>query len=152
MLKDFFCHRDVGKQHELLHQRICLPGNKEVKAKLNTRRVDERVLGPSGQNTYFEQLDWKRLVTQRQIQEAVMVYKSLHGLAPNYLSSLFNQRNISYNLRDNENKLVIPLPRTNFLKNSFRYYGAVIWNSLPLELQQPETINSFRRRCHNFFT
>ena len=50
-----------------------------------------------------------------------------------------------------KNKLVIPLPRTNFLKNSFRYYGAVIWNSLPLELRQAETINSFRRRCHNFF-
>ena len=43
----------------------------------------------------FEQLDWKRFDKQRQIQVAVMVYKSLHGLTPNYLSSLFTQRNIS---------------------------------------------------------
>ena len=98
----------------------------------------------------FEQLGWKMLDTQSQIQEAVMVYKSLHGLTPNCLCSLFTQRYISYNLRDNENKLVIPLPRTNFLKNSFRYNGAVIWNNLPPELRQAETINSFRRGCHNF--
>ena len=106
----------------------------------------------SSSDPLFYLLGWKRLDTQRQIQEAVMVYKSLHGLAPNYLSSLFTQRNISYNLRDSESKLVIPLPRTNFLKNSFRYSGAVIWNNLPLELRQAETINSFRRGCHNLFT
>lgn len=81
-----------------------------------------------------------------------MVYKSLHGLAPNYLSSLFSQRNISYSLRDNENKLVVPPPRTNFPKNSVRYKGAVIWKSLPRELRQAKTLDSFRRGCHNYFT
>lgn len=50
MLKDFLGYRDVSKQHELLHERICLPGNKEMEAKLNTRRVNERLLDPSGQN------------------------------------------------------------------------------------------------------
>ena len=105
----------------------------------------------SSSGSLFEQLDWEGLDTQRQIQVAVMVYKSLHGLASNYLSSLFTQRNISYNVRDNEKKLVIPLPRTNFLKNSVRYNGAIIWNNLPLELRQTETINSFRRGCYHFF-
>ena len=44
-----------------------------------------------------------------------MVYKSLNGLAPNYLSSKFIQRGDvinSYNLCDSDNKLAIPLPRT----------------------------------------
>ena len=44
-----------------------------------------------------------------------MVYKSLNGLAPNYLFSKFIQRSdviTSYNLRDSDNKLTIPLPRT----------------------------------------
>ena len=31
-----------------------------------------------------------------------------------------------YNLRDFENKLAIPLPRTNCLKNSFSYSGATL--------------------------
>ena len=34
-----------------------------------------------------------------------MVYRSLHGLAPNYLSSKFERREVAYNLRDSENKL-----------------------------------------------
>lgn len=75
----------------------------------------------SSSGPLFEQLDRKRFDTQRQIQVSVMmVYKSLHGLAPNYLSSLFTRRNISYDLRDNENKLVIPLPCPNFLQKRFR--------------------------------
>ncbi|CAH3028400.1 unnamed protein product, partial [Porites evermanni] len=69
----------------------------------------------------LEQLNWKRLDTQRQIQVATMVYKSIHGLAPDYLGSLFTKYNPPYNLRNSENKLAVPLPRTNFLKNSFSY-------------------------------
>ena len=78
----------------------------------------------------FGQLNWRRLDTQRQIQVATMVYKSIHGLAPDYLGSLFTKYDPPYNLRNSENKLAVPLPRTNFLKNSFSYNGAVIWNSL----------------------
>ena len=48
-----------------------------------------------GSTESFKAFTMRRLDTQRQIQEAVMVYKSLHGFAPNYLSSLFTQRNIS---------------------------------------------------------
>ncbi len=40
----------------------------------------------------FERLGWKRLESQRQIQEAVMVYKSLNGLVPTYLQSIFTDR------------------------------------------------------------
>ena len=81
----------------------------------------------------LEQLNWKRLDTRRQIQVATMVYKSIHGLAPDYLGSLFTNYNPPYNLRNSEGKLAVPLSRTNFLKNSFSYNGAVIWNSLPPE-------------------
>ena len=47
-----------------------------------------------------------------------MVYKSLNGLAPNYLSSKFIQSYVitAYNLRDSDGKLAIPLPRTNYYK------------------------------------
>ena len=48
-----------------------------------------------------------------------MVYKSLNGLAPNYLSSKFIQRSdviTSYNLHDSDNKLAIPLIRTSYSK------------------------------------
>ena len=68
-----------------------------------------------------------------------MVYKSLNGLAPNYLRSKFTYRSnvSSYSLRGTNDNLTIPLPHTNFMKNSFSYSGSVLWNSLPnIELRQ----------------
>ena len=76
-----------------------------------------------------------------------MVYKSLNGLAPGYLRSRFVERSAvtDYSLRNTKDKLAVPLPRTNFLKNSFRYSGAVSWNSLPTHVRQARTLESFQR-------
>ena len=43
-----------------------------------------------------------------------------------------------------ENKLAIPLPRTNYYKNSFSYRGAVLWNSLPSAARQATSLTNFR--------
>ena len=81
-----------------------------------------------------------------------MVYKSLNGLAPDYPKSMFTDgRAISaYSLRNCEVKLAVPLPRTNFLKNSFSYNGAVMWNSLLTNLRQAQTIASFKSSLGGF--
>ena len=75
-----------------------------------------------------------------------MVFKSLNGLAPEYLSSKIIARShtTSYTFRDSVNKLTIPQPRTNYLRNSFRYSGAVLWNSLPETLRQAESLRYFK--------
>ena len=100
---------------------------------------------------YFKSfiLGWDNLETRRQKLKAEMVpvYKSLNGLAPNYLSSIFIQRSdviTAYNLRDSDGKLAIPLPRPNYYKNSFGYSGAVLWNSLPSAARQATSLTSFR--------
>ena len=96
-----------------------------------------RILTSSSYDTDVEDLSklrWRKLSSQREMQKAIMVIKSLNGLTPEYLSELFVNRSdvTEYVLRDSVNKLVVPLPRTNFLKNSFSYSGAVLWNSLYL--------------------
>ena len=46
-----------------------------------------------------------------------MVYKSLNGLVPEYLSSKFVKRNETYySLRDSVNKIIVPFPRSSFLE------------------------------------
>ena len=82
-----------------------------------------------------------------------MVYKSLNGLAPDYLNSMFTDRSAlcNYSLTNCEGKLAVPLPRTNFLKNSFGYNDAVMWNSLPTNLRQAQTIASFKSGCRGLF-
>ena len=77
-----------------------------------------------------------------------MVYKSLNCLAPDYMSSKFiilNDLFNSYNLRDSENKLAVPLLRTNYYRNSFCYSGAVVWNNLPPDVRQSKSLTVFRK-------
>ena len=127
------------------------PSNKLQKLQNRAARILTFSSYDTSADPLFEQLNWKRLDTQRQIQVATMVYKSIHGLAPEYLGSLFTKYDPPYNLRNSENKLAVPLPRINFLKNSFRYNGAVIWNSLSPELRQAKSLQSFRGGCRDFF-
>ena len=93
----------------------------------------------------FAFLGWKNLASQQQIQRATMVYKSLHRLAPDYLCSKFERRETAYNLRDSENKLHVSLPRTTYYKNRFSYGGATLWNSLPRDIRQAESLGLFKR-------
>ena len=57
----------------------------------------------------FEILGWKNLASQRKIAKAIMVYKSVNGLAPDYLSEIFVDRSniTNYTLRDATGKLAI---------------------------------------------
>ena len=60
-----------------------------------------------------------------------MVFKSLQGLAP---GSKIVHRDSGYCLRDSVNKKQLQL-----------FSGAVLWNSLPLELRKAESLNQFKR-------
>ena len=102
----------------------------------------------------IKKLGWIKLDSQRSIHKAVVVYKSLNGLTPDYLSSKFVDRSSvsNYSLRDTEGKLAIPQPHTNYMKNSFSYSGAVLWNSLPIELRQADSLSAFRAGCERLFS
>ena len=65
----------------------------------------------------FPSLAWKKLEAQRKIETASMVFKSLKGLARQFLNSLFSYRNevSSYFLSDCKGNLPLPLPRTNYV-------------------------------------
>ena len=104
-------------------------------------------------DSLFHKLSWKDLKSQPQIQNAlVMVFKSLNRLISEYLTSKFIKRNESnYSLRDSVNELVVPFPRTNYMKNSFSYNGATPWNSLPCNIRESGSLNQFKRPLyHNF--
>ena len=74
---------------------------------------------------------------QRDFQKATMMFKSLNGLAPEYLQFMFKEPDsVPHSLtRDSEGKLVVLKPRNNYLENSFSYSGAVLWNDLPVGLR-----------------
>ena len=78
----------------------------------------------------FRALGWRRLYYQRLEQKSILMYKTLHGMTPDYLGSRFVCRDSAeaYRLRNTENELVLPQPRTDYLKRSFLYSGAILLN------------------------
>ena len=52
----------------------------------------------------------------------------------------------AYRLRNTENKLVLPQPRTDYLKKSFSYSGAQLWNNLPVDLRQASSLADFKSK------
>ena len=89
------------------------------------------------------------------IHEAKVMYKIASNTAPIYLTDLFQMRgnesnlnNSKVNLRSTSNKnFLIPKPKISLFKNSLSYSGALVWNSVPLEIKQSSTIESFTTNC-----
>ena len=75
----------------------------------------------------FELLGRKNLARQDETEKATMVSKSLHGLAPEYLCSRFAIRETAYNLRDSQS-----------------YSGAILWNKLPCNVRQAESLTKLK--------
>ena len=76
-----------------------------------------------------------------------MMYKSLNNLAPDYMMDLFNKVSESHsrNLRSVENDLLmIPFSRTCYYDHSFAIQGAKQWNSLPIDIRNAQSLDSFK--------
>ena len=126
----------------------CLSGYLSEKLqKLQNRaaRVITKSPFDTSSNHLLSTLDWERLFLRRKKQKALMMFKTMNGLAPDYLQSLFSQRHSVYNLRDSEGKLTLPKPNTNYLKRSFSYSGAMLWNNLPKCLKNAVSVNNFKQ-------
>ena len=52
-------------------------------------------------------------------------------------------------LRGSVNKLVVPFPRTNYIKDSFSYRGSTLWNSLPCNIRESGSLNQFKRLLYH---
>ena len=76
----------------------------------------------------------------------VLVFKSLHGLAPSYLSDLLSSKVSRRSTRSTStNALHIPFTRhSNFADRSFGVAGPRFWNALPDSLKDISDIRSFK--------
>ena len=77
-----------------------------------------------------------------------MMFKALHGMAPEYLSEMFVKTSQihSRSLRSTDNDMLrVPYARTNYFENSFTVSGAKLWNTLPLALRLTSNLNTFKQ-------
>ena len=85
---------------------------------------------------------------------AVLMFKCLHGLAPNYLcDEITMQVEVSnYDTRSfNEDDVYVPYFNSVFSSNAFNVKGPTVWNSLPKYIKTCHGINDFKTKCKAYF-
>ena len=86
--------------------------------------------------TLYRTLETKTLKELWETNALIFVYKMLHNLTPPSLSSRIEFRSQpNYSLRNDNTQIVLPKPRTNFIRNSSLYTTSKLFNSLPLHLR-----------------
>ncbi|MCG8046489.1 MAG: reverse transcriptase domain-containing protein [Candidatus Thiodiazotropha endolucinida] len=103
-----------------------------------TKLISRRVL--------YTEIRWESLEQRRKHHQLTLFYKMINHLTPAYLTTLIPQSVSSlsrYNLR-NSNDLQTIDARTNQYYHSFLPSAIRAWNSLPIDAQQSNTVNSFK--------
>ena len=112
----------------------CNKGLSEKLQRLQNRTA--RILmsaSDSNLDEVFRALGWRKLCHQRLEKKSIMIYKTLHEMTPEHLRSRFVYRDNAraYCLRNTKNKLVLPQPRTDYLRRRFSYSGVQLWTTYP---------------------
>ena len=82
-------------------------------------------------------LHWLPVAQRIDFKTAQLVYKSLHGLAPKYISDMFEPYEPTRILRTSGRGLLLVLRvRTKQGEAAFQVYAPKIWNSLPEDVRQ----------------
>ena len=113
----------------------------------NIRKADH--ISPS-----FNMLSWFRLKERRAIHSLTLLYNILHTSTPVYLASRFQYLS-SCHTKDTRSRhhttLSIPLHRTSFYSLSFTISVAKLWNTLPQNVRDCQTLLQFKNKLERHF-
>ena len=79
------------------------------------------------------------------------IYETKCGLNPPFMKEIFMQRNISYSLRHGDDAQLPKVRTTSFGVESIAYLGNKLWQNLPQEIKQSNSLPIFKKqiRCWN---
>ena len=101
----------------------------------------------------LSKLNWMSIEERIHFKKAVLVYKSLNGMLPEYMKNMFKfvSEVHSVNLRSAANKhLYLEKPKSKYIKQLLSYTGSIIWNNLPHETRDAKTLPEFKRLCTQY--
>ena len=92
-------------------------------------------------------------IHQKNIQALILeIYKTLSNLNPTFMQEVFCLKELNYSTR--KQNLVYPNPHTvSYGLESFGYQACKLWSKLPYQIQQSESVTSFKnaifKHCEN---
>ena len=96
-------------------------------------------------------LKWITITQRRGYFTALVMFKCVHGMAPDYLcdsislhKAIANRITRSY---DDVHKVHVSRAPIQLFKNAFAYRGPVVWNTLPKALRCCASLGCFKKYC-----
>ena len=87
--------------------------------------------------------------------DCLLVFKALHGMAPNYLSELCRpnaEDTARSRLRSAaRSDLQVPRSKTNFGSRAFAVAGPMFWNRLPPKIRANDSLQSFKSPLKTYY-
>ena len=96
---------------------------------------------------------WPTVQDMIKQETATVVFESINGLAPTYLSTLFtgNTNRKIVSLRHSETGLLLPRKKTGNGQKAFSFPGIKIRNELELGIKLAPSLSIFKQQIKNFF-
>ena len=131
--------------------------NIERLAKLQKRAA--RIILKTGFDTssseMFTDLGWLTIKNRHNYNKAVLTYKALNKLTPEYISDLLKPVSEVHNrnLRSASNgSLAVPRSSTSFFDRSYSATASRLWNSMPIEIITESSLKNFKRSAKTYFS
>ena len=95
-------------------------------------------------------LNWLPVNDRIYLNDAVMMYKCINKLVPDYLIEKFTLRSQTHTRNTRQcNQQNIPRCHLTTCQQSFTYRGAKIWNNLRDHVKSSDSVNVFRKKIVN---
>ena len=80
---------------------------------------------------------------------AIEIYKSLTKLNTGFVGNFFERNHTPYNLRRGDLLLLPPAKSIRYGVNSLAFRGSLLWNNLPPQVKESQTLEEFKNRIKN---
>ena len=99
----------------------------------------------AAQKTLSVCLNWLNLASRKKMHKCIVVFKCLNNLVPKYLVQYFTRNGDLYNhATRRRNNLHPPKLKCTMGKITFKYVGAIYFNSLPNCVKSATSLHSFK--------
>ena len=144
---DFACLAWYPNLNKRLKGKVQVAQNKCIRFCLN---LENRAhIGASE----FEIINW--LPTKNRFEQCILsnIYNFFNNNAPLYIAELYHPAEQGHVTRTSFRKLLLPNKNTNRGLRNLNFIGPQLWNSLPSEIKQVGSVNTFKHKVkERFFT
>ena len=100
----------------------------------------------------LKELHWLPVAVRIEFKILILVFKAYHGIAPLYISDTITKYEPTRSLRSSSKRLLV-VPRYNLKTyggRAFSVNGPILWNSLPNNIRETETLSTFKNQIKTF--